>query len=73
MLQEIIWIMKKDFNTDMKLAVNKNNPSSFIYKTEIYRDAERDLNNKIGMSIAQENWQDYIKLNIEINKEYTRN
>ncbi len=59
---------EKDFNTDMKLAVNKNNPSSFIYKTEIYRDAERDLNNKIGMSIAQENWQDYIKLNIEINK-----
>ncbi len=54
----------EEFNKDETC----NNPSSFIYKTEIYRDAERDLNNKIGMSIAQENWQDYIKLNIEINK-----
>ena len=59
---------EKDFNTDMQLAVNKNNPNSITYKTEIYRDAEKDMREKTGMSVSQENWQDYIKLNIEINK-----
>ncbi len=55
---------EKDFNTEMKLAVNPNNPNSFMYKTDIYNNTEE----KNGMSIIQENWQDYLILNIEINK-----